>query len=293
MKTVVDNQIARLLSGGPPPFFKQKLLYPIHFKWPTLLTYLGLESIFSSLPLFDDKHPLFVATVSALYDHEDKEVVFHVYDLLFVESLNQIRALEQINAPFLLNAIQEKKKTSPFLEFEKVLAQTLKAYEMACIENAPNTMHDLILYVAWERMCIWMGLLFNYQSTHPKFLQGIDILKSCLIESYQHITQQRKTSPSIYRLLEALFFYEMREENLQKHTEANWALLTKSFPALKKEEELVDFFYIDDAVFAKTEEVNYWTLDPPDLIQSRVSLATYFINQLPILWRGNFEQNFI
>ncbi len=86
-------------------------------------------------------------------------------------------------------------------------------------------------------------------------------------------------------MLEALVFYQMREENLQKHTPAQWTLLSQSFQVLKPEEKLADFFYIDDAMtveeLKEIEEENlHLTLDSPDRVNSRLALARYMIDHL-------------
>lgn len=229
-------------------------------RWPSFLKYLGLGSIFSNLPPFDQTQPLFVACVSTMHANTEKEVLFYMYDRLFAEVLTQIKNLPEINAPFLLQAIEQKRKTPSFLEAEKVPSALLTAYETAFKEKSADTIHDLVLYLAWDRMCVWMGSLFNFQSANPKFIQGISHLKECLIESYHHIAQQGKTSPGTYRLIEALIFYQMREENLQKHSAEDWALLNQSFRLLKNQDELVED-----------------PLDSPEDVQSYLALAQLLI----------------
>lgn len=284
MKILIDNQIVKNLVHNTPKMSENSLLSnenQISFRWPSLLEYLGLGSLFSTLPTYDQTHPLFVASISTLQTNEDREVLFYVYDRLFAENLTQLKALPQINASFLCQAIKEK------CENATVLSPALTAYEEALIKNASHTMHDLILYLAWDRMCVCMARLFNYQSTNPKFIKGLDVLKGCLIESYQHIVQQGRTSPGLYRMIESLFFYQMREENLQKHTDAEWTLLSQSFQVLKSEDELVDFFYIDDGVITEGEvttegenEECYLTLDTPERVNSRVALAQLMMAKL-------------
>lgn len=148
-------------------------------------------------------------------------------------------------------------------------------------------MHDLILYLAWDRMCVCTARLFDYQSNDPKFIKGIRVLRDCLIESYQHIAQQGRTTPGIYRMIESVFFYQMREENLGKLLPAQWTILTQSFQALKGQDELADFFYIDDGVtlekVLKMEEEDsecYLTLDSPNRVNARLSLAQCMMDQL-------------
>jgi hypothetical protein len=274
MKIVIDNQIASLLKKEPSrllenPFFpKQK--GGISFRWPTLLVYLDLGSIFFALPPFEQNTPLFDAYITALHTSEEKENLFYLYDTLFAENLTQIQSLALLQPSFLLEAIKKQGEKS-----------ILSTYEKALEEKTSDTMHDLILYLAWDRMCVCMNHLFNHQSMDAKFLQGIEVFKECLIESYQHITEQGRTSPGFYRLLEALFFYQMREERLYKHTQEEWSLLTKSFPALQQEKGLVDAFYIDDAVGVEEKDKGvYLTMDSSDRVQLRFTLAGYMIDRL-------------
>lgn len=290
MNIVVDNTIVKSLAHNPE-LLRNTLIFNsevlISFRWGTLLEFLDLGSIFSELPIFGQNQPLFEACILTLHTTEDKEALFHVYDNLFVENLNQVKALPQINAPFILQAIQAQRESSTFCEVEKVLSPALDAIQNALVEKTSDTMHDLILYLAWDRMCVWMGYLFNHQSVDPKYLKGIDILKGCLIESYQHILEQRRTKPSFYRMMESLFFYQMREENLMKHTDAEWMLLSQSFPVLKSQDELVDFFYIDDAIISEQsfkeslqDSVVYLTVDSPENVKVRLELAQYMIDKI-------------
>lgn len=293
MKIVIDNQIARMLALNNPKIAKDPFLsHPhnhIHLRWPTLLEYLGLGSVLSNLPPFDEVHPLIVASISTLCANKEKEVLCYVYDRLFTENLNQIRAIPQLNATFLHQAIKDKQESTSYLELGKILSPALGENENAFASNASHTMHDLILYLAWDRMCVCMSTLFNYQSTDPQYIEGIAVLKDCLLESFQHISQQGRTFPGIYRMLESLFYYQLREENLHKHSVEAWALLCQSFPILKNQNELADFFYLDDAVVSMKKlktggenQESYVTLDSPEFVNARVALANFLMNKLRI-----------
>ncbi|EFB40959.1 MULTISPECIES: hypothetical protein [Parachlamydia] len=290
MKIVVDNQIVKFLAHDTAKIVKDPFLSSsgnyIHFGWSSLLEYLELGSIFSSLPVFDQTQPVFKACISVLFGNEAKEILY-MYDRLFAENLSQIQDLPSIKAAFLLQKMQEQRQKSSFPEVEKLLLPTLASYEVALRENTSRTMRDLILYLAWDRMCVCMAHLFDHQSTDPNCIQGMQVLKECLIESYQHIAQQGQTVPGIYRMIESLFFYEMRDENLQKHTSAEWSTLNHSFRALKAQDALMDFFYIDDAIIAQenlhTEEeafTYYLTLDSADKVNARLALAQCIMNKL-------------
>lgn len=286
MKISVDNQIVKWFSGDIDRLSRTPLSEGGHltFSWPSLLEYLGLGKILSRFPSFDKDHPLFKASVSALSEVENPEDLFYIYDSLFTEMLKQVKSLPEVDRDFLLRKIGEKKEKLSFWEMEKVLSPALSIKERAFEENGPHAMHDLILYLAWDRMCVSMSRLFDFQSNDPIFLQNLRKLKWCLIESYQHIASQGRTSPSFYRLMEALFYYQMREEHLQLHAEHDWILLTKSFAALKNQNELVDCFYIDHSIGGGVEKQEqalcHLTLDDPEIVECRLALASYMLNHL-------------
>ncbi|MBA3238435.1 MAG: hypothetical protein H0T62_08850 [Parachlamydiaceae bacterium] len=291
MEIIVDNQIVKFLANNPTDTTKIPLISDpknqILFRWPSLLEYLELGSIFANLPAFDETQPIFKTCISMLSVNEDKEILFYVFDRLFTENLNQIKNLPQINAPFLSEAINAHRQTSNYLAVEHVLSEVLDTCKAVLEVNAVHTMHDLILYLAWDRMCMCMARIFDYQSTDPIFTQGIEVLRGCLIESYQHINQQGMTIPGIYRMLEALFFYEMREENLQNHTATNWITLNQSYKTFVGQNELPDFFYIDDAIIPVEElkSVNetsecYLTQERSENVQARLALTQLMLSKL-------------
>ncbi len=288
MRISVDNQIVRLFSVDADTVLRSPLGSGegshLSLSWPSLLEYLELGQLLMRLPPFDKTQILFTATVSALCEVGNPEDLFYIYDSLFAETLKQIKSLPEVDAPFLLQKIEEKKEKLSFWEMKQVLSTALATPEQALRENTPHAIHDLVLYLAWDRMCVSMAHLFDYQSAEPRFLDNLKRLKWCLIESYHHIASQGRTSPSFYRLIEALFYYQMREELLPLHPEADWELLTQSFPALKGPNELADCFYIDHAITPASQPETgpscHLTLDPPELVQSRLALAHYMIDHL-------------
>lgn len=293
MELIIDNEIAKLFVSNPVktcgnPIFTAE--NRVSLRWPTLLEYLRLGSVLSHLPKFDQNQPLFQASVATLCGCEETEVVFYLYDKLFGENIHQINNLVQIKPPFLLQAIKECNHIS-------VLASSLTSYETALRENPSHTMHDLILYLAWDQMCACMGALFDYPSTDPKFIQGLSILRGCLIESYQHITQQGRTRPGIYRMLESFLFYEMREENLKKHSDLEWKIFRQSIQFQRAKEELLDCFYIDEGMITRekirAKEENptwYLTLDSPAFIDAQIAFAQCMMDKLTAeMPHWNFE----
>jgi hypothetical protein len=291
MEIIVDNKIVKLFATNPAKTTEIPLIADpknqIIFRWPSLLEYLELGTIFSSLPPFDDTQPIFKTCIAMLNANEDKEILFYVFDRLFTENLNQIKNLSQIQAPFLIEAINAQRQKTNLLAGERVLSEVLQTCETALKVHTVHTMHDLILYLAWDRMCMCMARIFDYQSTDPVFIKGIEVLKRCLIESYIHITQQGMTVPGIYRMFEALFFYDMREEHLQKHTATDWVILNQSYKTFIGQNELPDFFYIDDAIIPAEElkpenETSecYLTQDPTESVQARLALAQLMLSKL-------------
>lgn len=286
MQFVVDNKIIQLLISESPLLLNNPNLSPtshlLALKWPSLFTYLGLETLFAALPVFGPSQVIFEACVTILKDNQEKDV-FYMYDRLFTEKVREIQALPQIQAPFLLQKLQEQRKQLPSLE--ALLDTTLDSYEAAFAAHASWTMHDLILYLAWDRMCLCVARLLDYQLEEPRFIKNLQVLKECLVESYQHITQQGRTQPGIFRMLEALLFYQMREENIEKHTDDQWTILIQSLSLLPPQEMLADFFYIDDAIgsFNLTNSkptVQYLTCDARCNVERRCIFVQYMLEQL-------------
>lgn len=277
MKTLLDNQIIRILIDDPAQLLErlsfQEHASKICFGWPSLLECLDIESLWTSFPAFDNSAPIFKSCLSILHESTKEESIFHLFDRLFAENLTQVKNLRQVDSSFLLEAIRVRRQ-----QLSSLLIPALSEFEIAFEEHTAYIMHDLILYLAWDRMCVCLSRLFDYQSTDPNVIKGLEILQNCLIESFQHITRQGKTHPSLYRLLESLFFYQMREENLNKHTEAGWAILNQSFPVLKSQEQLADFLYIDHAIIPNND--HYLTLDSIDKVNTRLAFARYMTDKI-------------
>ena len=305
MKIIIDNKIIKLLVSNPSTITTYPLLADpsnqICFRWSSLLEYLDLGSLFTHLPAFDSTQPIFQACLATLFSHDEneKESLYYMYDKLFAENLCSIKDLPQIQPSSLLQAI-ERRKADDISETKSAFSLTLNTYEKLIKENPAQTMHNLILYLAWDRMCVCVAQLFDYQSTNAKFINGLINLKECLIESYQHITQQGRAKPSIYRLFETLFFYYMREERLQTHLPEEWAILSQGFQIFKGQEELVDFHYIDDAVFSEIKDTEasecYLSMDSSDRIQVRLAFANIIMNKLKSEvpgWKYSLDQKII
>ncbi|MBA2728897.1 MAG: hypothetical protein H0U49_12085 [Parachlamydiaceae bacterium] len=293
MEIHLDNKLIRILADNPSELVNNSMISDsqnlLILGWPSFLEYLDLGSILKTLPQLEASEPIFNACLEALCVNEEKEVILYLFDTLFTECLNQIKGLPQINAPYLLQALNTRRQETSFQLSKKATSFSLDQYESALNDHSSNIMHDLVLYLAWDRMCITMSRLFDYPSENSKYIQNLDVLKECLIESFLHITQQGRTSPSVYRLIEALFFYQIREENIQKHTAEEWTLLSQTFPILSSQDKVTDFWYIDAGLVHKNDLDNtkhktnsdcYLTLDSLQRIESRLALAQFIIDKL-------------
>lgn len=262
--------------------------HPIHITlgWSSLLEYLNLDNLLDSFPTFDHQNELFALIIYLLPLESERELLIRSYDQVFVECLTYIKALPQIDPTFLLNQIQQKQKS--LSQADILFIQSFAQYEKRLLEHPAHFMHDLILFLAWDRVCVNLAIIFEHVS-HIDVLKGLDILKECLLESFQHITAHGRTTPGFFRLVEALYAYEMREENLQIHTEDEWTILCQSASALKSRNILGDVWYIDAAIvddekLKKMQQqktaIRVFTLDFADKLKACLSLVDYMINKL-------------
>jgi len=230
--------------------------------WPAFLECLEMRSsLFKDLPSFDSQNTLFNLVKRILSTSSEKDLIIRLYDQIFVEALTQIKSIPELSIEFLLDRVQKKKQTSFFKE-------PLEIYEKLLIHQPYPLLHDLTLYLAWDRMCVYMATLFDDQ----EMLQGLEILKDCLVESFDHITKQKKTSPSFFRLLEALYAYFLREEHLQIHSKEEWDVFCKASALLKNREELSDVCYIDEFLGSSVPG-KALTIDCPNQVEITLALA--------------------
>lgn len=284
-KNYVDNALLKHLLGSDPEIaqrlFSSNHELRIDFGWPSLLQYLELDTILQSIPSFQHGDKLFTLFLSALSMGKEKEIYFELYDQLFATCLTQVKDLPQINAAFLLESIREKPLLAPV--FKDLFSLGLYRCKREFIENPKNIMHDLILYLGWDRMCVCLATLFDYQSDDKKFQQGLVILRDCLLESFVHITKHGRTKPGLFRLIEALFYYEMRKENINRHTEDAWQTLSRSFHLITPKNSLCDVYYVDMAITDVREDekqIRVFTMDKAETVNSRIALVNYFLQRL-------------
>lgn len=291
MKVFLDNALIRKIKlDGMQNFLeicRENGISPeqITFGWSSLFEYMDLGSIFETFPKFDKQNSLFAYIKSILPLDAAKTDLFHLYDQTFVECLTLVKALPEINPTFLIRKIEKKRRERE--DLDKIFSFTIDNYENRLSIDPANAMHDLTLYLAWDRVCVDLAILFEYISPDGKLLKGLNVFRECLIESFQHITAQERTSPSFFRLINALFIYGMRDENLQKHTESEWQVFCQSFPALKSEKELMDVYYIDSAIVSEkdleksaTDPITIMTMDSVEKVNTTLALAQTLIKKL-------------
>ena len=294
MKVYPDNQLVRkfvilnteaknLLFEECQKALNQKKDNSLQFLlgWPALVEYLGVGEL-AFFPKFKNQEKIFSTVVEVLKLDSDKEVIVYLYDQIFVECLTQVKELSISSPQFLMEKIKERQNNPLFCLIEDPFAATLAYYETRLLNNSSDTMHDLTLYLAWDRVCVFLGMLFDTGSL--KIQHGLEILIDCLVESFQHITENGKTIPSLFRLMEALYAFQMKEENLPTYSEEDWEILSKSVMGLQSRNVLSDANYID-AGLAYTQDVNpailkFLTFDSEEKVRTRLSLADFILIKL-------------
>jgi hypothetical protein len=256
---------------------------PIQFvlEWPSLLEYLGFGSLFETDPKVDGQNKIFSTAVEVLKLDSDREVIHYLYDQIFVECLTQIKKLPQIHPKILIDQIHLKRANPLFSEIEDPFFEALDSYEQKLSKTPYEAIHDLTLNLAWDRVCVYLGAIFDHATL--KNQNGLVILKECLIESFTHIKLQGKTSPSFIRLVEALFAFYMKEENLNTHTENEWHVLCKGVETLHSRDYLPDATYIDSGIAIQgqvKQTLPVLTVEPLDRVKARLALVDLIMTKL-------------
>ncbi len=245
------------------------------FDWNSLFEYLNLGQIFKNFPQFNEQHPIFQLFLSIM-EKDDANLWMNLFDQLFALCLTDVKDMKEINPAFLLTHIQKTRESS---NSNPLFERTLVWYERLLSDATYHTIHDLTLYLAFDRVCVCLAMLFEHISPNKKIIPGLKVLKDCLVESFQHITLQGKTAPSYFRMIEAVYAYEMRDENLDNYTEDEWLALCQSSRALRPRDELIDVKYIDYALRSDGEMIAL-TSDSDEIVKSSYSLANYMMQKL-------------
>lgn len=283
MRVLVDKSVIKKVKEG----FKIEALdelvaadADIVFAWPSLLAFLDID-LAKEYPSFSQS-ALYPEVIAALEAKPHAEYLEHLYDQIFVDCLNWVRSKEAIHPNYLLNKIREVQKTSMAKPFSKPLHH----YERMLFEEPYLAIHDLIFYLAWDRVCVDLATLFEYPSTSENVREGLHILRDCLIESFQHITKEQETHPGFFRFLEAIYAYQMREEFLQTYPDAEWQVLCESSQALRPREEFLAVPYTDQTIFSTQNNqhlpapVKVLTFDSWEKVSKSLNLARYIIEKL-------------
>lgn len=295
MKVFVDNQLIQKIvqtkdqnlkeiflnewAKAAPNYTEDSLQFILG--WSSLLTYLNWDSLFENFPLLNEHNKIFCSVIEVLSMDSEKEVIVYLFDQIFVECLNQVKGLWQVNAEALLERIQHKRQEVSFSP-EDPFSYALESYERMLSEDPKGTLHDLILYLAWDRVCVYLAAIFDHTSL--KIKNGLTILKECLIESFQHIITQGKTVPSFFRLAEALYAYQMKDENLQNYSAVDWLTLCQSSNAIMPRENIVNASFIDFSVMMQSNLNKFslvaLTLDSVEKVKACLTLADYTMAKL-------------
>lgn len=247
--------------------------------WSALLEYLGLGSLFENFQVLDKENKIFASVIEVLKLDSDKEVIIYLYDQIFVECLTHVKALQQIHPSVLLDKIRHMQANPLFSSARDPFAANLKLYEKKLSGNPGDTIHDLVLYLAWDRVCVYLAAIFD--ETSLKIQNGLEILKECLIESFEHITKEGRTKPGFFRLLEALYAYQMKEESLQNYTEEEWKILCESVSTLQSRDYLPDACYIKVKFTGNDHsQLKVLALEPMEKVKKRISFADHMNKKL-------------
>lgn len=283
MRVLVDKSVIEKAKEGFKISVLEELVMAdadVVFAWPVLLEFLGID-LAKDYPHFSQS-VLYPEVIAALEAKPHAEYLEHLYDQVFVDCLNWVRTKEVIHPNYLLNKIREIQATTP----AKLFSKPLHHYERMLFEEPYLAIHDLTFYLAWDRVCVDLATLFEYPSTSENVRQGLQILRDCLIESFQHITQEQETDPGFFRFLEALYAFQMREEFLQAYPDQEWQILSESSQSLRPREEFLVVPYTDQTIFntRKNEHlpipVKVLTFDSWVKVTTSLNLARYMIEKL-------------
>ncbi len=257
--------------------------FQLHLNWPSFLEIIDLEALFWSFHPLNEEDALYNFLLSMLNKNDQQVLLTCLYDQVFIDCLTKVKKLPQIDQTFLLNQIQKKRDLIQVPLVKKLFAASLNYYEKLLQVDPYHTIHDLTLYLAWDRVCVNLAVIFE----HPSFksVDGLTTLKECLIESFQHITKQGETTPGFFRFMEALYAILMREENLPIYSEEEWLILCQSAEALRSREIVCDAPYIDRILVDKYSNSKkraqlILTLDSIEKVNASLKLAEFEIKKL-------------
>jgi hypothetical protein len=252
--------------------------------WSALLELLGYTGLFDSFQQTEEKKKIFASVIEALKMDSDNEVIYYLFDQIFVECLTEVKTLKPVSHPDILVNQVRALLTNPLFPSQEQdpFSATLRYYDRRLTENLQDTLHDLILYLAWDRVCVYLAMIFDDVSL--KIKDGLKLLKDCLIESFQHIKTDGKTNPGFFRLIEALYAFEMKDENLQNYSDVDWKTLCESVQALQPRDSLADVCFIDIGLVSDLIQdkplLKVLTMKSANEVKTIISLANFMLEQL-------------
>lgn len=254
----------------------------LNYYWPTLFGLLEMENLFENFFTLEEDNPLFKAIITALNNPLNADLLMRLYDQIFVECLTHVKNMPQINDLSLIKKIKEHKHLETMQQFNELTAPLFDYYTNYLTHHRCEAMHNLILFLAWDRVCVNLAIIFEHDPSSTSIREGLNLLKACVLESFQHITSQKKSAPSFFRLLETLYADAMRQENLDHHTEAGWKILCQGAALLKPREQLADLFFIDGAIkevsaqeSLEQDSLSFISSRSNEEIEAGVNLANY------------------
>ena len=281
MPFLLDHKTIRYLKDHPElthhHFSEKKETFLLN--WSSFWGSLEKEELIQEFSFCERGDALFQATITSLLEIQEESDLFYLYDSLFSSCLQKVYSLPWLQlGSFIQEIVDQKKKKKGTWE-----ENLLESYEKAFRTEGPSKIHDFILSFAWDRFCLLSATLFDFPSQERRFLKNLAKFRDCLIDSYHHIRDQRKSSPSFFRLVNALFYYEVREERIDLHQPQEWEILTQSFPLLLSDDEISSCSYIDFFMQeGKGEKVQILTVDSLEVVQRKKALSSLFLQKIGI-----------
>jgi len=251
---------------------------PVNLSWAAFLEYIETGPLFGKFPPFNEQNPLYSLIISILPLQAHEDFLIELYDQVFVECLTHTKAIPQIEHAFLMDRIQKKRG-------DDIFEHARRHYETYLREYPYEAIHDLTLYLAWDRVCFNLSKLMEEPSSNPVVQKNTHVLKNCLIESFQHIAAQGKTTPSFFRLMAALIAFYMRDENLETHSEEEWTTLCQQLGwinTVEDDSELADVPYVDLSFAQGQDAYRVLTLDSTEKANGLQTLMELTIRKLQV-----------
>jgi hypothetical protein len=246
----------------------------VFFTLANLMGFLDLKYIFDAIAKFDNQNELFQFIVSKAAEDQDPNFLMDLYDQLFAQVLTDVKNLKEVNASFLLQSLSEHEN-----HCIPIYSKAITYFKQILSDVPKQAIHDLTLYLAFDRMTIAVAELFEQQQCK---IGSLRIFRNCIIESFQHITKNSKVTLGFFRLMEALYAFDMRNENLDTYSEGDFETLCKSSKVLSDRDRICFIPYVDIALMHMSEEkeITCLTTDSEEKVELTLVFADFMINKL-------------